>query len=153
MTRTVIYQAHPAMFRAHPFWFTLCVLLIAVFGIGIIMLRDTALTSVLLIAAFGFSMIILLYWYVKTRATALTITESELTYEQGILSKDRTAMSLKNVRSISIAQGLINRILGVGTIQIYTAGDEPEFTIVDMPNPNVIQAEIAKAQKMRSDKA
>jgi uncharacterized membrane protein YdbT with pleckstrin-like domain len=43
-------------------------------------------------------------------------------YERGILSKDRTAMSLKNVRSISIAQGFINRILGVGTIQIYSAG-------------------------------
>ena len=41
------------------------------------------------------------------------------------------------------------RILGVGTIQIYTAGDEPEFTIVDMPDPHVIQAE----QEMRSDKA
>jgi uncharacterized membrane protein YdbT with pleckstrin-like domain len=153
MARTVIYQAHPAMFRAHPFWFILCVLLIAVFGIGIIMLRDTALTSVLLIAAFGFSIIILLYWYIKTRATALTVTESELMYERGILSKDRTAMSLKNVRSISIAQGFINRILGVGTIQIYTAGDEPEFTIVDMPDPHVIQAEIAKAQEMRSNKA
>jgi hypothetical protein len=51
MAGTVIYEAHPAMFRAHPFWFVLCVLLIALFGIGIMMMRDTALTAVLLIAA------------------------------------------------------------------------------------------------------
>ena len=57
MARTVIYQAHPAMFRAHPFWYILCVLLIALFGIGIIMLGDTTLTSVLLIAAFVFGII------------------------------------------------------------------------------------------------
>ena len=60
-------------------------------------------------------------------------------------------MSLKNVRSVSIAQGFINRILGVGTIQIYTAGDEPEFTMADMPDPYVIQETIAKAQGLRSD--
>jgi len=97
------------MFRAHPFWFILCLLLTAAFGIG---------------------MIILLYWFLKTRATALTVTDSELAYELGILSKERTSMSLKHVRSVSIVQGFVNRILGVGTIQIYTAGDEPEFTIV-----------------------
>ena len=131
MAGTVIYEAHPAMFRAHPFWFSLCVLLIAAFGIGIL---------------------ILLYWYIKTRATALTVTDNELMYERGILSKDRTAVSLKHVRSVHITQGFVNRILGVGTIQISTAGDEPEFTIADMPDPYVIQEAIAKAQDMHDDK-
>jgi uncharacterized membrane protein YdbT with pleckstrin-like domain len=131
MAGTVIYEAHPAMFRAHPFWFILCVLLIAAFGIGIL---------------------ILLYWYIKTRATALTVTDNELMYERGILSKDRTAVSLKHVRSVHINQGFVNRILGVGTIQISTAGDEPEFTIADMPDPYVIQEAIAKAQDMHDGK-
>ena len=125
-----IYEAHPAMFRAHPFWFILCVLLIAAFGIGII---------------------ILLYWYIKTRATALTVTDQELMYERGILSKERTSVSLKHIRSVNIAQGFVNRIMGVGTVQISTAGDEPEFTIADMPDPYVIQEAITKAQEMRSN--
>ena len=130
MAGTVIYEAHPAMFRAHPFWFILAVLLILAFGIGII---------------------ILLYWYIKTRATALTVTDQDLLYERGILSKDRTSVSLKHVRSVNIAQGFINRIFGVGTIQISTAGDEPEFTIADMPDPHMIRQAIAKAQEMRQD--
>ena len=130
MAGQVIYEAHPAMFRAHPFWFILAVLLILAFGIGII---------------------ILLYWYIKTRATALTVTDQELMYERGILSKDRTSVSLKHIRSVNIAQGFVNRIMGVGTVQISTAGDEPEFTIADMPDPYVIQEAITKAQKMRSD--
>ena len=130
MAGTVIYEAHPAMFRAHPFWFILCVLLIAAFGIGIL---------------------ILLYWYIKTRATALTVTDNELMYERGILSKDRTSVSLKHVRSVHVTQGFVNRILGVGTIQISTAGDEPEFTIADMPDPHLIREAITKAQEMRDD--
>ena len=56
-------------------------------------------------------------------------------------------MSLKTRPApVSTAQGFVNRILGVGTIQIFTAGDAPEFTIVDMPDPHVIREAIAKAQ-------
>src|SRR5262245_27450850 len=131
MAGTVIYEAHPAMFRAHPFWFILCVLLVAVFGRGILLL---------------------LYWYSKTRATALTVTDNELMYERGILSKDRTSVSLKHVRAVHITQDFVNRILGVGVVQISTAGDEPEFTIADMPDPYVIQEAITKAQEMQGDR-
>ena len=130
MAGTVVYEAHPAMFRAHPFWFILAVLLILAFGIGLL---------------------ILLYWYIKTRATALTVTDHEIMYERGILSKDRTAVSLKHVRAVHVTQGFINRILGVGTIQISTAGDQPEFTVADMPDPGLIREAISKAQNQRED--
>ena len=124
MAATVIYQAHPAMF----------------------------ILSVLLIAAFGVGILILIYWYIQTRATALTVTDSDLMYERGILSKERTSVSINHVRSVNVVQSFVNRILGVGTIQISTAGDEPEFTIADMPDPHVIREAIAKAQGMREDR-
>jgi len=130
MTETVIYQAHPAMFRAHPFWFILFVLLIAAFGIGLL---------------------ILLYWYIKTQATALTVTEHELLYEKGILSKERLSVSLRHVRSVQVNQSFVNRILGVGTVEIATAGDEPEFTVKDLPDPHEIREAISRAQALRGD--
>jgi uncharacterized membrane protein YdbT with pleckstrin-like domain len=130
MAGTVVYEAHPAMFRAHPFWFILFVLLIAAFGVGLL---------------------ILLYWYIKTRATALTVTQHELMYERGILSKDRLSVSLRHVRSVHVTQGFINRILGVGTIQVSTAGDEPEFTVKDLPDPHEIREAISRAQELKLD--
>lgn len=130
MVSTEIYKAHPAMFRAHPFWFILFVLLIAAFGIGLL---------------------ILLYWYVKTRATALTVSDHELLYEQGILSKERLAVSLRHVRSVQVNQSFVNRILGVGEIEIKTAGDEPEFTVTDLPDPHRVREAISRAQEMRLD--
>jgi len=130
MVGTEIYKAHPAMFRAHPFWFILFVLLIAAFGLGLL---------------------ILLYWYIKTRATSLTVSEHELLYEEGILSKERLAVSLRHVRSVQVNQGFINRILGVGTIEIKTAGDEPEFTVTDLPDPHEVREAISRAQEMRLD--
>jgi uncharacterized membrane protein YdbT with pleckstrin-like domain len=130
MAGTVVYEAHPAMFRAHPFWFILCILLIPAFGIGII---------------------ILLWWYIKTRATALTVTDDDIMYEKGILSKDRTSVSLRHVRAVRVTQGFINRILGVGTVEISTAGDEPEFEVKDMPDPHEIREAISRAQELRAD--
>jgi len=130
MAGTVIYEAHPTMFRAHPFRFIGCIILIPVFGLGVLLL---------------------LYWYIHTRQTALTVADSELLYERGILSKDRTSVSLKHVCAVHVTQGFLNRILGVGTIQISTAGDQPEFTVADMPDPGTIREAISKAQNQGTD--
>jgi len=123
MAGTVIYEAHPAMFLG-------CIILILVFGLGVLLLP---------------------YWYIHTRQTALTVTDSELLYERGILSKDRTSVSLKHVCAVHVTQGFLNRILGVGTIQISTAGDQPEFTVADMPDPGTIREAISKAQNQGTD--
>jgi uncharacterized membrane protein YdbT with pleckstrin-like domain len=95
--------------------------------------------------------LLLLYWDIHTRQTALTVNDSELLYERGILSKDRTSVSLKHVRAVHVTQGFLNRILGVGTIQISTAGDQPEFTVADMPDPGTIREAISKAQNQGAD--
>ena len=126
MPGEVIYEAHPAMFRARPFLFALCVLLIAAFGIGLLML---------------------LYWYVLTRATQLTVTDHDITYERGILSKDRTSVALRQVRSVRVEQGPVNRVFGVGKIEISSTGDRPEFTVTDMPDPHAIRDAIRGAQR------
>jgi hypothetical protein len=75
---TVIYEAHPAMFRAHPFWFIGGVILVPVFGLGVLLL---------------------LYRYIHTRQTALTVTDTEIPYERGILSKDRTSVLVMTIVS------------------------------------------------------
>jgi uncharacterized membrane protein YdbT with pleckstrin-like domain len=79
------------------------------------------------------------------------LTDSELLYERGILSKDRTSVSLKHVRAVHVTQGFLNRILGVGTIQISTAGDQPEFTVADMPDRGTNREAISKAQNQGTD--
>jgi uncharacterized membrane protein YdbT with pleckstrin-like domain len=126
MPGTIIYEAHPAMFRARPFSFILSCLLILAFGLGIL---------------------ILLYWYILTRATQLTVTDHDITYERGILSKDRTSVALRQVRSVRVAQGFVNRIFDVGTIEVSSTGDKPEFTVKDMPDPHEIRDAIRAAQR------
>ena len=129
MAGTVIYKAHPAMFRAHPFWFIGC-------------------KSSFRCSASASSAALLVHPHA---ADCAYLTDSELLYERGILSKDRTSVSVKHVCAVHVTQGFLNRILGVGTIQISTAGDQPEFTVADMPDPGTIREAISKAQNQGAD--
>jgi uncharacterized membrane protein YdbT with pleckstrin-like domain len=118
------YNAHPVMFRNRPFSFVLSVLLIPA-GIGIL---------------------ILLYWYLQCKATALSVAEGQIYLEEGLLSKSRSEIDCDSVRTVKVYQSVMNRILGVGSIEIYTAGDEPEMLVKGLPNPNEIR-DVIKGNK------
>jgi uncharacterized membrane protein YdbT with pleckstrin-like domain len=117
MAGNVLYEAHPPMFRNNPIGFILSVLLVPV-GIGIL---------------------ILLFWYVKSRSETLMLTTEELRYEKGILSKARSELRLQAIRSVRVNQSLFQRMFGTGDIEIYSAGDEPELTLKGMPDPNELR--------------
>lgn len=116
--QTILYAASPPMFRNNPLLFVLAVLLIAAFGLGII---------------------ILLWWYVVSKSTRLIITDREVRYEKGILSKTRKEIRLPAIRSVRVHQTLGQRIFGTGNIEIYSAGDLPEIVARGLPDPHRIR--------------
>lgn len=120
-----LYSEHPAMFRSHPLGFILSLILVPAFGIGLL---------------------ILLYWYLLNKGTKLTITENEILFERGLLSKERTEVAISSVRTIRVYQSFLNRVFGVGRVSIYTAGDSPEFVAVGIPNPNQVR-DVVKLQQ------
>lgn len=112
-----LYAEHPAMFKNNPLGFILAVLLIPV-AVGII---------------------ILLWWYLQARSSKLTVFENEILFEKGLLSKERAEVNISIVRTARVNQSFFNRIFGVGTLSIYTAGDNPEIVARVMPDPNRIR--------------
>jgi uncharacterized membrane protein YdbT with pleckstrin-like domain len=117
-TDAILYRANPPMFRNHPLLFIGAILLIAAFGLGIL---------------------ILLYWFVMSKAETLTITNGEIRYEKGILSKTRKEIRLPSIRSVRVHQSFAQRIFGTGDIEIYSAGDQPEIVAKGMPDPHRIR--------------
>ncbi len=115
---TVAYKASPPMFRNHPLGFVISILLIAAFGLGIL---------------------ILLWWFIKARSEVLTITDTELRYEVGILNKAHSEVQLSSVRSVRVNQTLGQRIFGTGDVEVFTAGDRPEITAKGMPDPGRVR--------------
>ncbi|WP_028955809.1 PH domain-containing protein [Sulfitobacter sp. 20_GPM-1509m] len=127
MNPLVFYDANPSMFKNRPIGFILAVALIPAFGLGIL---------------------ILLYWFVKTRTVRLKIVGDEVELERGLLSKSRIDLDLRKIRSVHVDQSLLQRVFGVGTIQIFTTGDEAEFTLHGMPEPNKVREYVKKQSRV-----
>jgi len=120
-----LYSEHPVMFKNNPLGFILCLILIPVGGLGLL---------------------ILLTWHLKNKASKLSVNDNEILFEKGLLSKERSEVNLASVRTTKVKQSFFNRIFGVGTIEIYTAGDSPEIIASGMPDPNKIR-ELIKANQ------
>lgn len=126
---SVRYSSNPAMFKNNPLGFILALVLIPVFGLGIL---------------------ILLWWYLQTRASKLTVTDTEIIFDTGLLNKEHSEISISRIRAIRVKQSFFDRIFGVGEISIYTAGDNPEIVAKGMPDPNSIR-ELIKLESVRGE--
>jgi membrane protein YdbS with pleckstrin-like domain len=120
-----LYSEHPVMFKNNPIGFIVAILLIPAFGVGLV---------------------ILLVWHLQNKASKLTINENEILYEKGLLSKERSEVNIRSVRTTKVKQSFFDRIFGVGSIEIYTAGDSPEIVAKGLPDPNRI-SEIIRPRK------
>lgn len=121
----ILYSEHPAMFKNNPIGFIVSLLLIPVFGVGLL---------------------ILLWWYLQCKSSTLTVKESDILYEKGLLSKSRVEFGIAGIRTVRVNQSFFDRIFGVGTIQIYTSGDQPEIEVKGMPDPNRVRELIKDRQ-------
>jgi uncharacterized membrane protein YdbT with pleckstrin-like domain len=122
MSEDWLYDEHPAMFRAHPLLFVL--LLISVVGI----------------LAIGI-------WWILHKGERLALSEREVLLERGLLSKQRTEVSLSSIRSVRITQSLGQRMFDVGNVELFSAGDYAEIAIKSMPHPGRIR-DIAAARNV-----
>lgn len=103
------------MFRNRPILFILFVLMILIYGVGLLFL---------------------LIWWIRDLGITLTVTDRRSTLRHGILSKSITEIWHKDVRNVVVSQSLFQRIFGVGMIGISSAGGiGVEIVAYGMPSP------------------
>lgn len=129
MTEAILYQSHPSMFKNNPIGFILSVLLIA-FGIGLI---------------------ILLIWWLRVQGTTLIVSDERVTLRKGILSKHTNEVYHTDVRNVQVHQGVFQRMFGVGTIGISSAGHGGvEIEVAGIPTPQKIKDLIDKYRRQKN---
>lgn len=138
------YDSHPAMFRNHPLGYLIVLVLIILPVVLLLLFRDQIagmgdFPPALLLASTGLGILIMLYWYLKTRATRLRITGDEVHLEEGLLSKRHVDLHVNQIRAVRVYQSFLDRVFRVGQIEVYTTGDQPEFMVGGMPGPNRVR--------------
>ncbi len=113
------YDAHPAMFRSHPVVFVLCVLLIAAFGLGLLLL---------------------LIWWLGCLGTTLTVTDRRVILRRGLLSRSSNEVWHTDINNVQVTQSFLQRLTGVGSIGISTAAQEGiEIQVGGIPDPDAVR--------------
>ena len=131
MADPILYESHPAMFRNHPLGFILCVLLVAAFGLGLV---------------------IFLVWWLKCLGTTLTVTDQKTTLRTGLLSKNLNEVYHSDVRSIQVNQRFLQRLLGVGSVGISSAGQSSvEIVANGLPRPDQVRELIDAHRRPRGE--
>ena len=115
-----LLELHPAMFRSNPLGFVISVLLIAAVGIGLLILG---------------------WWWLETRAAELTITNKRTTQRTGLISKNTTEVLHRDVRNIQVSQSALQRLFGVGSLGISSAGQAGvELQFSGVVDPDSVKA-------------
>jgi membrane protein YdbS with pleckstrin-like domain len=138
------YDEHPVMFRNQPLGYIgVWVLILAPVLALLVYRKEIAemgnFPPAMLLAVTGFGLVILLYWFVKTRAKRLRITGDQVHLERGLLSKSHVELDVGQIRAVRVYQTFFDRIFRVGRIEIFTTGDDPEFVIAGMPDPDRVR--------------
>ena len=131
MTEETIFEVHPSMFRNNPAGFVL---------------------SILLIAAFGLGLLILLIWWLQCIGTTLTVTTERTVLRKGILSKFTTEVYHSDVRNVQLRQSMFQRMLDVGYMGIASAGHSGlEIEVSGIPEPERVKEFIDQQRRGQRD--
>jgi hypothetical protein len=143
-------KVHPAMFRRRPFSWLGLALAAAAGVLGMIYAAATGgrewlvwLSALVAVAA----AITFFVWWIRTLCTTLTVTNVRTSLRRGILKKETSEVRHRDVRNLQVQQNLLERMFGVGTLEVSSSGqDVMEVAVDGVPKPEELAELIRKHQ-------
>ncbi len=84
------------------------------------------------------------------RSTSLTIDGDLIKYESGIASKVQRTVVIQKLQDVRVDQTAWQRVLGVGSITLETAGESSRLTMDAIDNPGAIAEVLHQKMQKRS---
>ena len=138
------------LYEGRPSWRALMSFYLLGIGVAVLvlvilgLLADSWGTAVTIAAVIvGLTLVI---GYLRRIATKYLITTQRLRISRGIISKRVQETRLERVQNVNYEQGVIDRVLGVGTVDFDTAGtDDSEFRFAWVNDPEQVVRTVDQA--------
>lgn len=132
---TIIYQGRPSWLNY--IWLYLISVAMVVFLIAISRLEDV---EVILIVELICLLIAIMVSAILRWRYFFTITDNRVIMREGLIARNTIEMQLRHIRAINVRQGIIERILGIGTVVFISAADsEAAVVFKGIRNPNGVK--------------
>jgi membrane protein YdbS with pleckstrin-like domain len=145
-TEKTIFSGHPAMiYSIGQFVPFLVIVVLAAIAIYFLETREQIAYAVL--AALALCSVILLRYYLRSRAIHYTITTQRIKLDRGVLSKVQESLELFRIDHFELRQPLGSRILGQASLHLYSSDAELEnFSIYAIPNLSALADQLRECQ-------
>jgi uncharacterized membrane protein YdbT with pleckstrin-like domain len=144
---SLLWRGRPSWRAMMSFWFSVLLLAIVVFVLGLVIGQGTwsgLVAAVILV--FG-----LVKGWLERVATLYTITDRRIIIRKGILSRHERAAHIDRVQNVNLTQSFFDRIFGVGTLDFDTAGTEDsDFKFSGIADPDELRHKIDNEYVRRS---
>jgi uncharacterized membrane protein YdbT with pleckstrin-like domain len=140
-----LYEGRPS-WRALMSFYLLGIGVAVLVLVGLGLLADSWGTAIVIAAVIaGLTLVI---GYLRRVSTKYLITTQRLRISRGIVSKKVQETRLERVQNVNYQQGVIDRLLGVGTVDFDTAGtDDSEFRFEWVNEPEQVVRAVDRASE------
>lgn len=139
---TTVLVARPSLWRNHLVGVAVCYPLAILVPVLVLVLAWRGERTSVLLAWLGVGIppaLLLLKWELDACCSSLTITTQRSILRQGILSRHTGEVRHRDVRAIYVRQGFVQRLLGVGKIEIASSGHGGiEIGLAGLVDPHAI---------------
>jgi uncharacterized membrane protein YdbT with pleckstrin-like domain len=99
----------------------------------------------------GISFLVWAVWlvmaFVKWRTTYFVVTSERVVYRTGVFARHGVEIPLDRINNINFHQGIIERLVGAGDLEIESAGEEGRTTFDNVWHPDGVQQEVYRQMK------
>jgi uncharacterized membrane protein YdbT with pleckstrin-like domain len=143
-----LFSGHPSL-RAAPGYVLKGLLIAAVVGLIVVLIADTAAGVGAGVVVFA---IVLVAGFLIRIATTYTITNHRLHIKRGIVARRTQEARLERVQNVNTEQGVLDRILQVGTVDFDTAGTtDSDFSFHGVSQPEKVVSAVDRAQREHAE--
>jgi uncharacterized membrane protein YdbT with pleckstrin-like domain len=140
----VLFSGHPSL-RAAPGYVLKGLLVAAVVGVIVALIESTGTGVAAGAVLFA---IILGIGFLMRIATTYTITNHRLHIKRGIIARKTQEARLERVQNVNTEQGVLDRILQVGSVDFDTAGTtDSDFAFRGVAQPEKVVTAVDRAQR------
>ena len=113
-------------------------------------IRDLFLHPVWMLIIFfttGLALIVIAYLVLVRRTTSYKLTTDRLILEKGILTKNVDDIELYRVRDTKVQQGMIDRLLGIGSVAVNTTDISGNWRVAKIHLPRETREKIRRTSE------
>ena len=149
----------------HPHWKTLvppvllAFVVVAVLLVGEVLIPESKAAGIERLALALVAIVLLMWWLMLPiltwRTRVYELTNRRMRLRDGILTRSGRDIPLSRITDVSFRKGILDRLLGSGTLVVESAGEHGELALNEIPHVERVSAllfQLVEDERLRDDR-